>query len=35
MAAAHGALREGAQEWECALAVIEAGTRKAAGFLTA
>lgn len=35
MAAAHGSLREGAHEWESALAVIEAGTRKAAGFLTA
>ncbi len=34
MAAAHGSLREGAQEWESALAVIDAGTRKAAGFLT-
>ncbi|MCG6901722.1 MAG: Xaa-Pro peptidase family protein, partial [Rhodobacter sp.] len=35
MAAAHGSLRQGAQEWESALAVIDAGTRKAAGFLTA
>ena len=35
MAAAHGSLREGAQEYESALAVIDAGTRKAAGFLTA
>ena len=35
MAAAHGSLREGAQEWESALAVIDAGTRRAAGFLTA
>jgi len=35
MAAAHGSLREGAQEWESALAVIDAGTRKAAGFLAA
>ena len=34
MSAAHGSLREGAQEWESALAVIDAGTRKAAGFLT-
>ena len=34
MAAAHGSLRVGAQEYESALAVIEAGTRKAAGFLT-
>ena len=34
MAAAHQSLREGAQEYESALAVIEAGTRKAAGFLT-
>lgn len=34
MAAAHGSLRAGAQEFESALAVIEAGTRKAAGFLT-
>ncbi|MCP3970864.1 MAG: aminopeptidase P family protein [Rhodobacteraceae bacterium] len=34
MAAAHGSLREGAREFESALAVIEAGTRKAAGFLT-
>lgn len=35
MAAAHGSLQEGAQEYESALAVIEAGTRKAASFLTA
>ena len=35
MAAAHGALAEGAPEYEAALAVINAGTRKAAGFLTA
>ncbi len=34
MAAAHGSLRVGAREYESALAVIEAGTRKAAGFLT-
>jgi len=34
MEAAHGSLREGAQEFESALAVIEAGSRKAAGFLT-
>ena len=34
MAAAHGSLRVGAQEFESALAVIETGTRKAAGFLT-
>ena len=34
MAAAEGALAEGAQEYEAALAVIDAGTRKAAGFLT-
>ncbi len=34
MAAAAGALREGAPEYEAALAVIDAGTRKAAGFLT-
>ncbi|QJF50309.1 M24 family metallopeptidase [Roseobacter ponti] len=34
MAAAHGSLREGAQEYESALAVIDAGTRRAAGFLT-
>jgi Xaa-Pro dipeptidase len=34
MAAAHGALAEGAPEYEAALAVINAGTRKAAGFLT-
>ncbi|AEV36343.1 Peptidase M24 [Pseudovibrio sp. FO-BEG1] len=35
MAAAEGSLREGAPEYESALAVINAGTRKAAGFLTA
>lgn len=35
MSAARGSLCEGAQEYESALAVIEAGTRKAAGFLTA
>lgn len=34
MAAAHGSLREGAREYESALAVIDAGTRKAASFLT-
>jgi Xaa-Pro aminopeptidase len=34
MAAAHGSLREGAQEFESALAVIDAGSRKAASFLT-
>jgi Xaa-Pro aminopeptidase len=34
MAAAHDSLKEGAQEYESALAVIEAGSRKAAGFLT-
>ncbi|MGV2976573.1 M24 family metallopeptidase [Roseibium alexandrii] len=34
MAAAHDSLREGAREYESALAVIEAGSRKAAGFLT-
>ncbi len=34
MAAAEGALAEGAAEYEAALAVINAGTRKAAGFLT-
>jgi Xaa-Pro aminopeptidase len=34
MAAAHGSLRVGAQEFESALAVIEAGSRKAATFLT-
>ena len=34
MAAAHGSLRVGAQEYESALAVIEAGSRKAATFLT-
>jgi len=35
MAAAHDSLRPGAQEYESALAVIDAGSRKAAGFLTA
>ena len=35
MKAAHGALDEGVPEFEAALAVIDAGTRKAAGFLTA
>ena len=35
MAAAEGALAEGAAEYEAALAVIDAGTRKAADFLTA
>ncbi|WP_299618377.1 Xaa-Pro peptidase family protein [uncultured Tateyamaria sp.] len=35
MAAAHGSLSVGAKEYESALAVIDAGTRKAAGFLTA
>ncbi|WP_114285699.1 M24 family metallopeptidase [Candidatus Halocynthiibacter alkanivorans] len=34
MAAAHNSLAEGAQEYESALAVIEAGSRKAATFLT-
>ena len=34
MGAAEGALAEGAPEYEAALAVINAGTRKAAGFLT-
>ena len=34
MKAAHGSLKEGAQEYESALAVIEAGSRKAATFLT-
>ncbi|TDL86900.1 M24 family metallopeptidase [Meridianimarinicoccus aquatilis] len=34
MAAAHDSLVEGAQEYESALAVIDAGSRKAAGFLT-
>lgn len=34
MAAAHDSLREGAREYESALAVIDAGSRKAAGFLT-
>ena len=34
MAAAEGALAEGAPEYEAALAVINAGSRKAAGFLT-
>ncbi|MFW8637343.1 M24 family metallopeptidase [Cribrihabitans pelagius] len=35
MGAAHNSLREGAQEFESALAVIDAGSRKAASFLTA
>ena len=35
MTAAEGALGEGRPEFEAALAVIDAGTRKAAGFLTA
>jgi Xaa-Pro aminopeptidase len=35
MQAAEGALGEGRPEYEAALAVIDAGTRKAAGFLTA
>lgn len=35
MGAAEGALAEGAPEYEAALAVINAGTRAAAGFLTA
>lgn len=35
MAAAHNSLREGAPEYESALAVIDAGSRKAATFLTA
>ena len=34
MKAAEGALAEGAPEYEVALAIINAGTRKAAGFLT-
>ncbi len=34
MKAAHDSLKEGAQEYESALAVIEAGSRKAATFLT-
>lgn len=34
MAAAHESLAEGAQEYESALAVIDAGTRRAASFLT-
>jgi Xaa-Pro dipeptidase len=34
MAAAEGALAQGVPEYEAALAVINAGTRKAAGFLT-
>lgn len=34
MAAAHGSLREGVPEYESALAVISAGTRTAAGFLS-
>lgn len=35
MAAAEGALAEGVPEYEAAIAVVAAGTRKAAGFLTA
>lgn len=35
MEAAHGSLAEGVQEFETALAIIAAGSRKAAGFLTA
>ena len=35
MKAAHGSLKEGAREYESALAVIDAGTRAAADFLTA
>lgn len=34
MAAAQGALREGVPEYEAALAAVNAGTRRAAGFLT-
>jgi Xaa-Pro dipeptidase len=34
MAAAHGSLRIGVAEYESALAVIKAGSRKAATFLT-
>ncbi len=34
MKAAHGSLQQGTQEYESALAVIEAGSRKAATFLT-
>ncbi len=34
MAAAHASLQEGAAEYESALAVIDAGTRRAASFLT-
>ncbi|MEN9063126.1 Xaa-Pro peptidase family protein [Ponticoccus litoralis] len=34
MEAAHNSLSEGAREYESAIAVIEAGSRKAAGFLT-
>lgn len=34
MAAAHESLREGAQEYESALAIINAGSRRAADFLT-
>lgn len=34
MEAAHNSLSEGAREFESAIAVIEAGSRKAAGFLT-
>ena len=35
MQAAHGSLKQGAREYESALAVIDAGTRAAASFLTA
>jgi len=35
MKAAHGSLKQGAREYESALAVIDAGTRAAADFLTA
>ena len=35
MAAAHGSLKVGAREYESALAVVDAGTRRAADFLTA
>ncbi len=35
MAAAHNSLQQGVAEYESALAVIDAGSRKAAGFLTA
>ena len=34
MAAAHNSLAEGAHEYESAIAVIEAGSREAARFLT-